>query len=71
MDGTSIEAVLYCIHKFQETADEIAFNTGDELVAHFLCTLHGAAKDDWYSVIAPIQHCTPVTLSLWKVGSLK
>jgi hypothetical protein len=73
MDGTSIEAVLYCIREFQETANEITFNTGDKLFTNFRCTpLRGAVKDDWDSVIAPIQHRTPATFHVaLNVGSLK
>jgi hypothetical protein len=35
MDGASIEAVLYCIREFQETADELDYNTGAELFTNF------------------------------------
>jgi hypothetical protein len=70
MDGTSIEAVLYCIREFQEIADELNYNTGDELFNNFRSVLRGAAKDDWDSVIAPLQNRTPATflvnLNQWK-----
>jgi hypothetical protein len=74
MDGASMEAVLYCIHEFQETANEINFeinfDTGNELFNNFCHILRGAAKDDWDSGIALIQNPTPVaflvTLDQWK-----
>jgi hypothetical protein len=70
MDGTSIEAVLYCIREFQEIADELSYNTGNELFNNFCRIIRGAAKNDWDSVIAPLQNRTPaaflVTLDQWK-----
>jgi hypothetical protein len=71
MDGASMEAVMYCICKYQETANEIIFDTGNELFSKFCHILHiGVAKDDWDSIIAPIQNCTPaaflVILEWWK-----
>jgi hypothetical protein len=70
MDGVSIEAVLYCIHKFQEVTVALDFTAGDELFTYFRRILHGAAKDDWDSVIATILNRTPLTfaraLNNWK-----
>jgi hypothetical protein len=64
MDGSSIEAVLYCIHEFQETADELDYNTGAELFTNFRRVLRGAAKDDWDSVISNIPNHTQATFLL-------
>jgi hypothetical protein len=56
--------------EFQELADELSYNTGNELFNNFRRILRGAAKDDWDSVIAPLQNRTPatflVTLDHWK-----
>jgi hypothetical protein len=46
MDGASIEAVIYCIHAFEEIASDLEFNTGSELFSNFCCVLRGAAKDN-------------------------
>jgi hypothetical protein len=70
MDGTSMEAVFYCIREFQEIADELNFTTADEFFNNFRRILRNSAKDDWDSVIAPLQHRTPATFLLaldqWK-----
>ena len=61
-DRTSIEAVLYCLKEFLETADELKFDTGNELFNNFRCTLKGAAKDDWDVIIMDIPNPRMVVL---------
>jgi hypothetical protein len=46
-DSLSIEAVLYCLREFMETANELDYDTGDERFNNFCRMLQGAAKDDW------------------------
>jgi hypothetical protein len=38
-DGSSIEAILYCLREFLETATELNFDTGNELFNSFCCML--------------------------------
>jgi hypothetical protein len=70
MDGTSIEAVLYCIREFDKIAGELEFTTADELYINFRRVLCGAAKDDWDSIATEVADRTPVTflvnLDRWK-----
>ncbi len=35
INGRYIEANLYGLHEFRETAEELTFDTGDELFKHF------------------------------------
>jgi hypothetical protein len=44
MDGTSMEAVFYCIRGFQETCDELNFNNGPKLHSTFCCILRRCAE---------------------------
>jgi hypothetical protein len=39
INGCSVEANLYGLHEFQETAEELTFDTGDELFKYFCCIL--------------------------------
>ena len=70
IDGTSMEAVLYCIKEFQETANELEYTTGGELFSSFRRILRGAAKDDWDIVISQIEDRNDITFALslerWK-----
>ena len=47
IDGRSIEANLYGLHEFRETAEELTFDTGDELFTYFRRILRGTINDDW------------------------
>ncbi len=51
IDGRSIEANLYGLHEFRETAEELTFDTGDELFKYFRRILRGTIKDDWDTTV--------------------
>ncbi len=51
IDGRSVEATLYGLHEFQETAEELTFDTGDELFKYFRRILRGTVKDDWDTIV--------------------
>ena len=74
MDGTSIEAVLYCLREFNEISEELNYNTGQELFHNFRRVLKGAAKEDWDVIIAGIAHHTQAIfrtwLNSWKAGMI-
>ncbi len=55
-DGASIEAILYCLREFLETAKELNFDTTDELFNNFRRILRGAAKDNWDIIIMNIPN---------------
>ncbi len=47
IDGRSVEAYLYGLHEFQETAGELNYDSGDELFKYFRRILRGTVRDDW------------------------
>jgi hypothetical protein len=51
IDGRSVEATLYGLHEFRETAEELTFDTGDELFKYFRRILRGTVKDDWDTIV--------------------
>jgi hypothetical protein len=42
---------LYGLHEFQETAEELTFDTGDDLFKYFRRILRGTIKDDWDTTV--------------------
>jgi hypothetical protein len=70
MEGSSMEAALYCIQEYIKILDELNFDTGDELFNNFRQILQGAAQDDWNLVIANFPNRTPalflIALEQWK-----
>jgi hypothetical protein len=51
IDGRSVEATIYGLNEFYEAAEELNFDTGNELFRYFCCTLRGTIKDDWDNVV--------------------
>jgi hypothetical protein len=51
IDGRSVESNLYGLREFQETAEELSFNTGDELFKYFRRILQSTTKDDWITMV--------------------
>jgi hypothetical protein len=51
IDGRSVEANLYSLREFRETAEELTFDTGDELFKYFRRILRSTIKDDWDTVV--------------------
>jgi hypothetical protein len=51
IDGRSVEANLYGLREFQETAEELSFDTGDELFKYFRRILKNTIKDDWITIV--------------------
>jgi hypothetical protein len=70
-EGSSIEQILYCVREFLETAQELDYDTGQELFDNFRRILRSTVKDDWdiVAALSPLPR-TPVTfdtaLDDWK-----
>jgi hypothetical protein len=52
IDGRSVKANLYGLREFLETAEELTFDTGDELFKYFRPILRNTIKDDWDTVVS-------------------
>jgi hypothetical protein len=60
-ERSSIEQILYCGREFLETASQLNFDTGPELINNFCRILWSTVKDDWDLVVALApQPRTPV-----------
>jgi hypothetical protein len=76
IDGRTVEANLYALNKFFEAAEELTFDTGDELFRAFRKIQKGKIKQDWdtvvdYEGLANMAGCTPaqfeICIRAWKL----
>jgi hypothetical protein len=76
INGRTVEANLYGLNEFFEAAQELTFNTGDELFRAFRKVLCGTIKQDWDTIVNEngfnnIVGKTPVQLKIcicaWKL----
>jgi hypothetical protein len=51
IDGRSVEANLYSLNEYLEAAEELSYDTGDDLFKFFCRILRGTIKDDWDSAV--------------------
>lgn len=64
-DVTSIKATLYIIQEFTETAAELDFDTGLELLfRNFHLVLTGDPKEDWITTLQ-VQAPPPTEVGFW------
>jgi hypothetical protein len=52
IDGGSIKANLYGLQEFREAAEELTFDTGDEIFTYFCHILPSTNKDNWDTVVS-------------------